>query len=107
LTALDFHAAAAPGTAPSAAPPSVWGDTGASATAALAAGSLATVTVVNGSVTRSVPVRILLISGGQAAIEPIGQTLAVGSRIAVAVAPRATAAVAQPATAARAPNSTR
>jgi len=107
LTALDFHAAAAPGTAPSAAPPSVWGDTGASATAALAAGSLATVTVVNGSVTRSVPVRILLISGGQAAIEPIGQTLAVGSRIAVAVAPRATAAVAQPATAARAPNSMR
>jgi HlyD family secretion protein len=49
LTALNFRAAPpAPGSASSAAPPSPWGDTGASRTVTPTSGSRATVTVVEG-----------------------------------------------------------
>ncbi len=91
LAALSFRTAvpqphAKATAAPHATPASTsWGNTGATQNATLAAGSLAQVNVVDHGNLHAVPVRIILVSGGQAAIEPIGQTLAPGAQVAVSL----------------------
>jgi HlyD family secretion protein len=107
LAALSFRApgqqpparaSAAPRATPSA---STWGDTGTAQAPALAAGNLARVTVLDHGQLHAVPVRITLVSGGDAAIEPIGRSLPLGSQIAVSAGP------AEETTAARLPGPTR
>lgn len=96
LAALSFHTAAQqPRVRASATPRGTpastsWGNTGAAQNVTLAAGSVAQVTLVDHGNLLAVPVRIMLVSGGEAAIEPVGQTLAPGSQIAVSAATRQT-----------------
>jgi HlyD family secretion protein len=71
-----------------------WGDTGTVAVNTLAAGSRASLTLVEGKSLRTVLVRITLVSGGEAAVEPVTGTLPAGGRVAVSSAP-AQAATAQ------------
>ena len=102
LAALSFHLAGVPPVRASAGPHATpastsWGNTGAAPTVTLAAGNIAHVTLLEQGNLRTIPVRIVLVSGGEAAIEPIGQTLPVGSQVAVS------ATTTQTETAARSP----
>jgi HlyD family secretion protein len=73
---------------------SEWGNTGTAATTSLNPGSLGQVTVVDNGTFRTVPVRLRLISGGEAAIEPLdGKTLATGDLVATATSQGASAVV--------------
>lgn len=75
--------AASAGPRPS--PQSAWGNTGAAQTTALTQGSLAQVTVVDHNNLSVVPVRILLVSAGEAAVEPLRGNLNPGTAVAVSV----------------------
>jgi HlyD family secretion protein len=89
LAALTFHATGTqpqarrsprPQTTPAGSP---WGNTGTAQTATLGPGSLAQVTLVGPGGLKSIPVRILLVSGGEAAIQTLGAPLPAGSAVAV------------------------
>jgi len=103
LAALTFHIAGAQagpraGAHPRATPAGTsWGDTGTAQTVTLAAGTNAHVALVVPGGLQSVPVRILLVSGGEAAVESLGRTLPAGSSVAIS------AATAQSETVARSP----
>lgn len=63
---------------------SPWGDTGTAESSTFVSGSIAAVVVTNGGRSVTVPVRVMLVSGGQAAVEPLhGGTLEAGDEIAV------------------------
>ena len=102
LAALSFRAAARQTHVRASATPrgtpaaTSWGNAGAAQNASPAAGSIGQVTLVDHANLLAVPVRIILVSGGEAAIEPIGQTLALGSQIAVSTATRQTPTPARP-----------
>lgn len=89
LAALAFHVTEAHPKARASARPQVtptgssWGNTGTAQTAALTAGNLAHVALVENGGVRSIPVRILLVNGGEAAIEGVGRTLMAGSSVAI------------------------
>jgi HlyD family secretion protein len=66
---------------------SPWGDTGTAATQTIVAGTTGRVMVIDGGKLRPVPVEIALLSGGEAAVRPIGNArLQPGSQVVVALA---------------------
>lgn len=64
---------------------SAWGNTGSAEATALTPGAVARIAVVAAEGLRAVPVRITLISGGEAAIVPLEGGVGPGTRIAVSV----------------------
>lgn len=87
LAALTFRGGTpqpqASAIAPQGGQASVWGNTGAAESAALVPGSLARVLIVDEHNTlHAIPVRVTLVSAGEAAVVPLGQALVPGERVA-------------------------
>ncbi len=88
LSALNFAAAAkhVAGAAPHATPASPWGETGNVEGAAYVAGSTGSVIVIEKGKEYLIAIRVILVSGGRAAVTPTGSSrLQPGDQVAIAV----------------------
>ena len=92
LAALTFRNPAQAGRNPpsGATAPTAWGNAGLSATAPLARGNIAQINIVENGALHPTAVRVVLASGTEVAIEPLGSALAPGTAVAVSMTARNT-----------------